>query len=60
MGRIVSRKPANKVAEKNYWDKKIAFRKRLEAELELRRIFDNDKDAEGLDEGRKGSGQPLK
>ena len=56
----MSRKPANKVAEKNYWDKKIAFRKRLEAELELRRIFDNDKDAEGLNESGKGSGEPLK
>jgi len=56
----LARKPANKVAEKNYWDKKIASRKKLEAELELRRKFDNDKYAEGLDEGRKGSGQPLK
>lgn len=56
----MSRKPANKVAEKNYWDKKIAFRKQLEAELELRRIFDNDEDAEGLNESGKGSSKSLK
>ncbi len=56
----LSRKPANKVAEKNYWDKKIAFRKQLEAELELLRIFDNDEDAERLNESGKGSSKSLK
>ena len=38
----MSRKPANKIAEKTHWDKKIADRKKLEAELELLRIFDNE------------------
>ena len=45
----MSRKPANKVAEKNYWDKKMASKKKLDAELELLRIFDNDKDADRQD-----------
>ena len=45
----MSRKPANKIAEKNYWDKKMASKKKLDAELELRRIFDNDKNADRQD-----------
>tara|TARA_R110000851_G_scaffold105683_4_gene224297 strand:- start:68 stop:211 length:144 start_codon:yes stop_codon:yes gene_type:complete len=45
----VSRKPANKVAEKNYWDKKMASKKKVDAQLELLRIFDNDKDADRQD-----------
>ena len=47
----MSRKPANKVAEKNYWDKKMASKKKLDAELELLRIFDNDKNADRQDKG---------
>jgi hypothetical protein len=38
----VSRKPANKIAEKSCWDKKIAARKKIEAELELLRLFSDD------------------
>lgn len=45
----MSRKPANKVAEKNYWDKKMASKKKVDAQLELLRIFDNDKDADRQD-----------
>ena len=45
----MSRKPANKVAEKNYWDKKMASKKKLDAQLELLRIFDNDKNADRQD-----------
>ena len=45
----MSRKPANKVAEKNYWDKKMASKKKLDAELELLRMFDNDKNADRQD-----------
>tara|TARA_R110000787_G_scaffold111957_1_gene220870 strand:+ start:478 stop:621 length:144 start_codon:yes stop_codon:yes gene_type:complete len=45
----MSRKPANKIAEKNYWDKKMASKKKLDAELELLRMFDNDKNADRQD-----------
>ena len=47
----MSRKPANKIAEKNYWDKKMASKKKLDAELELLRMFDNDKNADRQDKG---------
>ena len=45
----MSRKPANKIAEKNCWNKKMANRKKLDAEFELRRIFDDDKNADRQD-----------
>jgi hypothetical protein len=38
----MSRKPANKIAQKSCWKKKIAARKRIEAELELLRLFFDD------------------
>ena len=38
----MSRKPANKIAESTHWNKKIATRKKLEAELELLRMFNNE------------------
>ena len=35
----MSRKPVNKQAEKSVWNKKLINRKKIEAELELLRLF---------------------
>ena len=36
----MSRKPANKIAERAHWHNKMKARKKLDAELELIRLFD--------------------
>ena len=40
----MARKPANKIAEKAYWHNKMKARKKLDAELQLIRIFDKNLD----------------
>ena len=45
----MSSKPIDKKKEKTLWTKKIAERRKLEAELELRRMFNDDETTERPD-----------